>query len=83
MASAGEKALHSALKKRVFDPVYYLFGDDEEETGHEGERGRRRAHTETGTNPHLLLNAVAVLGGVEAGVELGRVELQFRGVLLQ
>jgi DNA polymerase III subunit delta len=29
MASAGEKALHSALKKRVFDPVYYLFGDDD------------------------------------------------------
>src|SRR3954447_21051744 len=29
MASAGEKALHTALKKRVFDPVYYLFGDDD------------------------------------------------------
>ncbi|MBA3672260.1 MAG: DNA polymerase III subunit delta [Gemmatimonadaceae bacterium] len=29
MASAGEKALHAALKKRVFDPVYYLFGDDD------------------------------------------------------
>ena len=29
MASAGEKALHSALKKRVFDPVYYLFGEDD------------------------------------------------------
>ena len=29
MASAGEKALHAALKKRVFDPVYYLFGEDE------------------------------------------------------
>ena len=28
MASAGEKALHTALKKRVFDPVYYLFGED-------------------------------------------------------
>jgi len=29
MASAGEKALHAALKKRVFEPVYYLFGDDD------------------------------------------------------
>jgi DNA polymerase III subunit delta len=29
MASAAEKALHTALKKRVFDPVYYLFGDDD------------------------------------------------------
>jgi DNA polymerase III subunit delta len=29
MASAGEKELHSALKKRVFDPVYYLFGEDD------------------------------------------------------
>ena len=29
MASAGEKALHAALKKRAFDPVYYFFGDDE------------------------------------------------------
>jgi DNA polymerase III subunit delta len=29
MASAGEKALHTALKNRVFDPVYYLFGDDD------------------------------------------------------
>src|SRR5215218_9231989 len=29
MASAGEKALHVALKKRVFDPVYYLFGEDD------------------------------------------------------
>jgi DNA polymerase-3 subunit delta len=29
MASAGEKALHTALKKHVFDPVYYLFGDDD------------------------------------------------------
>ena len=29
MASAGEKALHAAVKKRVFDPVYYLFGDDD------------------------------------------------------
>ena len=29
MASAAEKALHAALKKRVFDPVYYLFGDDD------------------------------------------------------
>jgi DNA polymerase-3 subunit delta len=29
MASAGEKALHSALKKGAFDPVYYFFGDDD------------------------------------------------------
>jgi len=29
MASAGERALHAALKSRVFDPVYVLFGDDE------------------------------------------------------
>jgi DNA polymerase-3 subunit delta len=29
MASTGEKALNTALKKRVFDPVYFLFGDDE------------------------------------------------------
>jgi DNA polymerase-3 subunit delta len=29
MASAGEKALHAALKKRVFEPVYYLFGEDD------------------------------------------------------
>ena len=29
MASAGEKALHTALKQRVFDPVYFLFGDDD------------------------------------------------------
>ena len=29
MASAGEKALHAAVKNRVFDPVYYLFGDDD------------------------------------------------------
>jgi DNA polymerase III subunit delta len=29
MASAGEKALHAALKKRKFDPVYYLYGDDD------------------------------------------------------
>ena len=29
MASAGEKALHTALKKRVFDPVYYFHGDDD------------------------------------------------------
>ena len=29
MASAGEKALATALKKRVFDPVYYFFGDDD------------------------------------------------------
>lgn len=29
MASAGEKALHAALKKGTFDPVYYFFGDDD------------------------------------------------------
>jgi len=29
MASAGERALHAALKSRVFDPVYLLFGDDD------------------------------------------------------
>lgn len=29
MASAGERALHAALKKRVFDPVYLFFGDEE------------------------------------------------------
>ena len=29
MASAGERALHAALKKRVFDPVYFFFGDDD------------------------------------------------------
>jgi len=29
MASAGEKALHTALKKREFDPVYYFHGDDD------------------------------------------------------
>ncbi|MEO8334636.1 MAG: DNA polymerase III subunit delta [bacterium] len=29
MASAGEKALHAALKKRKFDPVYYFYGDDD------------------------------------------------------
>jgi DNA polymerase-3 subunit delta len=29
MASAGEKALHAALKKRAFDPVYYLVGEDD------------------------------------------------------
>ncbi|HET9011557.1 MAG TPA: DNA polymerase III subunit delta [Gemmatimonadaceae bacterium] len=29
MASAGEKALHAALKKRAFDPVYFLFGEDD------------------------------------------------------
>ena len=29
MASAGEKAFHAALKKRVFEPVYYLFGEDD------------------------------------------------------
>lgn len=29
MASAGEKALHAALKKRAFDPVYYFHGDDD------------------------------------------------------
>lgn len=29
MASAGEKALQAALKKREFDPVYYFHGDDD------------------------------------------------------
>lgn len=29
MASTGEKALHAALKQRVFDPVYVLHGDDD------------------------------------------------------
>src|SRR3954465_8305821 len=29
MASVGEKALHAALKKREFDPVYYFYGDDD------------------------------------------------------
>jgi DNA polymerase-3 subunit delta len=29
MASAGEKALHAALKKRTFDPVYFFFGEDD------------------------------------------------------
>ena len=29
MASVGEKALYAALKKRVFDSVYYFFGDDD------------------------------------------------------
>jgi DNA polymerase-3 subunit delta len=29
MASVGEKALHTALKKRVFDPVYLFFGEDD------------------------------------------------------
>ena len=29
MASAGERALHGALKSRAFDPVYVLFGDDD------------------------------------------------------
>ncbi len=29
MASAGEKALHAALKQREFDPVYYFHGDDD------------------------------------------------------
>lgn len=29
MASAGEKALHAALKKRAFDPVYFFFGEDD------------------------------------------------------
>ena len=29
MASAGEKVLHAAIKKRVFDPIYYLFGEDD------------------------------------------------------
>ena len=27
--AAGEKALHAALKMREFDPVYYLYGDDD------------------------------------------------------
>jgi DNA polymerase-3 subunit delta len=29
MASSGEKALHIAVKQRVFDPVYYLYGEDD------------------------------------------------------
>ena len=29
MASAGEKTLQAALKRREFDPVYYLYGDDD------------------------------------------------------
>jgi len=29
MASTGEKALHAALKKRAFDPVYFFFGEDD------------------------------------------------------
>jgi DNA polymerase-3 subunit delta len=29
MVSAGERALHAALKTRAFDPVYYFFGDDD------------------------------------------------------
>jgi DNA polymerase-3 subunit delta len=29
MASAGEKALHTALKTRIFDPVYFLYGEDD------------------------------------------------------
>jgi DNA polymerase-3 subunit delta len=29
MASSGEKALHSALKNRQFDPVYLFFGEDD------------------------------------------------------
>ena len=29
MASAGERALHAALKKRAFDPVYFFFGEDD------------------------------------------------------
>jgi DNA polymerase-3 subunit delta len=29
MASAGEKALHAALKTRTFDPVYFLHGEDD------------------------------------------------------
>jgi DNA polymerase-3 subunit delta len=29
MASTGEKALHGALKKRQFDPVYLFFGEDD------------------------------------------------------
>ena len=44
MASAGEKALHAALKTRVFDPVYYLFGEDdflkEQRDPRAGRRGR-------------------------------------------
>lgn len=29
MASAGEKALHTALKTRTFDPVYFFHGEDD------------------------------------------------------
>ncbi len=29
MASAGEKALHAALKQRTFDPVYFFHGEDD------------------------------------------------------
>ncbi len=29
MASVGEKALYTALTKRVFDPVYFFFGEDD------------------------------------------------------
>jgi DNA polymerase-3 subunit delta len=29
MASAGEKALHAALKTRTFDPVYFFHGEDD------------------------------------------------------
>src|SRR5438128_2445308 len=29
MASPGEKALHTALKQREFEPVYYFHGDDD------------------------------------------------------
>jgi DNA polymerase-3 subunit delta len=29
MASAGEKALHTALKTRTFEPVYFLHGEDD------------------------------------------------------
>jgi len=29
MASAGERALHAALRTHVYDPVYILFGDDD------------------------------------------------------
>jgi DNA polymerase-3 subunit delta len=29
MASAGEKALHTALKTRIFDPVYFFHGEDD------------------------------------------------------
>lgn len=29
MAASGEKALHAALKKREFDPVYYFHGEDD------------------------------------------------------